>query len=89
MALRSHAYILDKMRRRVLAGLSPEETFEFELLDAQIPFNGKPTCLSTGVSLSETEHRWLELFEKMESASQFGASRAGATRGRNVEPRKG
>lgn len=87
--MRSDAYILDKMRRRVLAGLSPEETFEFELLDAQIPLDGKPTCLSAEISLSQTEHRWLELFEKMESASRFGASRAGVTRGQNVEPGKG
>jgi hypothetical protein len=71
------------MHRRVLAGLSPEETFEFELLDAQIPFDGKPIFRSTGMSLSETEHRWLELFEKMESASQLRASRAGVTPGRN------
>jgi hypothetical protein len=81
--LRSHAYILDKMRRRVLAGLTAEETFEFELLDAQIPFDGKPNCSSTGISLSEAEHRWLELFDKMECASQLGCSRAGVTRARN------
>ena len=74
IALRSDAYILDKMRRRVLAGLTPEETFELELLDAQIPFDGKPICPSAGMPLSQTEHRWLELFEKMESASQFGAA---------------
>jgi len=71
IALRSDAYILDKMRRRVLAGLTPEETHEFELLDAQIPFDGKPVCPSAGLSLSPLEYRWLELFEKMESASQL------------------
>jgi hypothetical protein len=48
MALRSEAYVLDKMRRRVLAGLTPEETFEFELLDAQLPFDGKPMILLPG-----------------------------------------
>jgi len=69
--VRSDAYILDKMRRRVLAGLTPEETREFELLDAQIPFDEKPVCPSAGLSLSPIEYRWLELFEKMESASQL------------------
>jgi hypothetical protein len=59
------------MRRRVLAGLTPEETREFELLDAQLPFDGKPVCPSAGLSLSPIEYRWLELFEKMESASQL------------------
>ena len=67
--MRSDAYILDKMRRR--AGLTPEETREFELLDAQIPFDGKPVCPSAGLSLSTIEHRWLELFEKMESAREM------------------
>lgn len=70
--MRSDAYVLDKMRRRVLAGLTPEETFELELLDAQIPFDGKPIVLSAGSSLSQVQHRWLELFEKMESARRFG-----------------
>ena len=69
--MHSDAYILDKMRRRVLAGLTPEETREFELLDAQIPFDGKPVCPSAGLSLSPIEYRWLELFEKMESASRL------------------
>jgi hypothetical protein len=59
------------MRRRVLAGLTPEETREFELLDAQIPFDGKPVWPSAGLSLSPVECRWLELFEKMENASQL------------------
>jgi hypothetical protein len=68
IALRSDAYTLDKMRRRVLAGLTPEETREFELLDAQLPFDGKPVCPSAGLSLSPIEYRWLQLFEKMESA---------------------
>jgi hypothetical protein len=69
--LRSDAYVLDKMRRRVLAGLTPEETFEFELLDAQIPFDGKPIVLSAESSLSQVQQRWLELFEKMESVRRF------------------
>lgn len=72
--MRSDAYTLDKMRRRVLAGLTPEETFEFELLDARIPFNGKPVCPSAEFSLSKTERRWLELFEKMDRSRGPGAA---------------
>ena len=64
--MRSDAYTLDKKRRRVLTGLTPEETFEFELLDARIPFDGKPVCRSAEFSLSKIERRWLELFEKMD-----------------------
>ena len=83
--MRSDAYILDKKRRRVLAGLTPEETFEFELLDAQIPFDGKPVLPSGGLPLSQTEHRWLELFKKMESAIGLGAVSRTDDAGRNVE----
>jgi hypothetical protein len=65
-ALRPNAYSLDRMRRRVLAGLTSEETTEFELLDAQLPFDGKPVWPSREWSLSPKEQRWLELFQKME-----------------------
>ena len=61
-----NAYSLDRMRRRVLAGLTSEETTEFELLDAQLPFDGKPVWPSQEWSLSPKEQRWLELFQKME-----------------------
>lgn len=37
--LTSRLYTLDKKRRRVVAGVTPEETTEFELLDAQLPLN--------------------------------------------------
>ena len=65
--MRSDAYILDKMRRRVLAGLTPEETREFELLDAQLAFDAKPICC--GTELSSIEYRWFQLFEKMRRAT--------------------
>ena len=65
-ALRPNAYSLDRMGRRVLAGLTSEETTEFELLDAQLPFDGKPVWPSQEGSLSPKEQRWLELFQKMQ-----------------------
>lgn len=65
--MRSDAYILDKQRRRVLVGLTPEETREFELLDAQISFDRKPVSHSAHSCLSPAESRWLELFKKMEA----------------------
>jgi hypothetical protein len=73
-ALRPNAYSLDRMRRRVLAGLTSEETTEFELLDAQLPFDGKPVWPSQEWSLSPKEQRWLELFQKMEHARAKSAS---------------
>jgi hypothetical protein len=68
--LRSDDYILDKYRRRVLAGLTPEETFEFEILDAQLPFGRKPVWTPLPSPLPPKEQRWLELHEKMETARE-------------------
>ena len=61
---RSH-YVLDRMGRRVLTGLSFDETAEFEMLDVRIPYDQKP-CISSGpvVHLGSTERRWLELYRK-------------------------
>jgi hypothetical protein len=66
--LTSCMYTLDKKRRRVLAGLTPEETTEFELLDAQLPLDGKPAWRPSDLPLSPKEQRWLELFQRMEAA---------------------
>jgi hypothetical protein len=65
---RSH-YVLDRMGRRVLFGLSFEETAEFETLDVRIPYDQKP-CNSSGpmVSLGPVESRWLELYRKHRAA---------------------
>ena len=52
-----YAYEFDKCGRRVLVGLSFEETEELELLDAQLP-------------MYPAELRWLELFNKHENARQ-------------------
>ena len=77
--MRSDAYVLDRMRQRVLAGLTAEETFELELLDAQLPLDQKPIVISAGLSLSPAQQRWLELFKKMEGALRLaGGSHTGA-----------
>lgn len=63
----SNVYLLDKRRRRVLAGLTPEETTEFELLDAGFALDAKPVFQS-GAALGPSEQRWLELYGKMQAA---------------------
>jgi hypothetical protein len=72
--LTSCMYTLDKKRRRVLAGLTPEETTEFELLDAQLPLDGKPASRPSDLPLSPKEQRWLELFRRMEAARKQTAA---------------
>ncbi len=54
--------------RRVLLGLTADETSEFERLDAQIPLDGKPVWPDT--TNTPVEDRWLELFTKHEIAKQ-------------------
>jgi hypothetical protein len=39
-------YTLDRMGRRILVGLSFEETAEFENLDVRLPYDRKPNCAS-------------------------------------------
>lgn len=73
--MQSDAYVLDKYRRRVLAGLTPEETSEFEILDAQLPFDGKPVLALLLSPLPPKERRWLELHEKMEAARKTSLAR--------------
>jgi hypothetical protein len=73
-AVTSCMYTLDKKRRRVLAGLTPEETTEFELLDAQLPLDGKPVWRPSDLPLSPKEQRWLELFRRMEAERKLTAA---------------
>jgi hypothetical protein len=61
-------YALDRMGRRVLVGLSFEETTEFERLDVSIPHGRKPFCTSAIVPLEQAEIRWLELYRKHRAA---------------------
>ena len=62
-------YFVDAVGRRVLIGLTPEETFEFERLDSE------PDGARTGAIWIERssqpapgEQRWLELYAKHEDA---------------------
>ncbi|MCP3472169.1 hypothetical protein NLM33_17790 [Bradyrhizobium sp. CCGUVB1N3] len=73
-SLRNNAprrYFVDPIGRRVLIGLTPEETCEFERLD------GEPTaaiggtqaaCENDGRWPAAGEQRWLELYAKHEGA---------------------
>ena len=59
--VRANDYRLDIYGRRVLMGLTYEETSEFELLEAHLP-------------MYSAELRWLELFEKHDQAVASAAS---------------
>jgi hypothetical protein len=66
-SLRNNAprrYFVDAVGRRVLIGLTQEETFEFERLDSLAPNDehGRQLRPATG------EERWLELYAKHEGA---------------------
>jgi hypothetical protein len=61
-------YTLDRMGRRVLVGLSSDETSEFERLDVSISHDRKPFGTSGIVSLEPSEIRWLELYRKHRAA---------------------
>ena len=63
-------YRVDKDGHRVLAGLSIEETFEFETLDDLVPLNdiGGHIPWADTAPITSRERRWLELYLKHESA---------------------
>lgn len=63
-------YTLDRMGRRVLVGLSFEETAEFEKLDVSLPYDRKPMGGFNGciVPLGPAEIRWLQLYKKHRTA---------------------
>jgi hypothetical protein len=61
-------YTLDRMGRRVLVGLSSDETSEFERLDVSISHDRKPFGASGIVPLEPSEIRWLELYRKHRAA---------------------
>ena len=79
-----YEYLLEN-GRLVLLGLTEKETTEFETLDAQIPYDGKPVWPDT--ANSPTEDRWLELFTKYEvarHAPRFGSRIS--TKARTIAP---
>jgi hypothetical protein len=57
-------YYVDQTGRRVLVGLTMEETFEFERLDQPDPLNG--TFGETAIV--SREERWRELYMKHDDA---------------------
>ena len=68
--LRGHSprrYVVDVSGRRVLVGLTLEETSEFEGLDASLPVLGGE---AHGAELmpSAVEGRWVELYDKHDKA---------------------
>jgi hypothetical protein len=72
-------YFVDSGGRRVLIGLTVEETFEFEILDAAWEENGVPT--------TTREKRWLELYGKHDQAWRQWISRNHPDRRESLAPR--
>jgi hypothetical protein len=57
-------YLIDSNGRKVLAGLTHEETVEFEALDAALPYDGEWIWPDKCLPVLPMEQRWLELWEK-------------------------
>ena len=60
-------YFVDKNGRRVLIGLTIEETFEFETLDSLPAFDDSGGHADRTVTTTR-EKRWLELYAKHDEA---------------------
>ena len=61
-------YQLDGEGRRVMRGLTFDETVEFEKLDASLPFGGIHVWPDPDLPLLPMEARWRELWEKHQAA---------------------
>jgi hypothetical protein len=63
-------YYVDERRRRVLIGLSAEETLEFEKLDELPPLadSGRIARSDKAVPATIREKRWFELYIKHDAA---------------------
>lgn len=76
-------YFVDAVGRRVLIGLTLEETFEFERLDSEPgldqAFRQAPRD-QDGPWSSAREQRWLELYEKHEGAWKVWMAQSRAER---------
>jgi hypothetical protein len=73
ISLRNNAprrYFVDATGRRVLIGLTLEETFEFERLDSKPSLDqaGGQILRDQDVQWPTGEQRWLELYEKHDGA---------------------
>jgi hypothetical protein len=79
-SLRNNAprrYIVDAVGRRVLIGLTHEETFEFERLDSLVPTDEHDRHLRPATG----EERWLELYAKHEGAWKAWIAQSRAEQG--------
>lgn len=70
MADHDDSYEIDALGNRVLIGLSAEETAEFSGLDAIICESGPLLQITTDEWYRPEERRWLELYEKHETAKR-------------------
>jgi hypothetical protein len=61
-------YHFDGQGRRVLRGLTYEETVEFEKLDASLPFGGTHVWPDPVLPVLPMEARWRELWDKHQAA---------------------
>jgi hypothetical protein len=61
-------YFVDGNGRRVLIGLTIEETFEFETLDSLPPDEGRNHMAAEGGMPAPKQERWLELYTKHDEA---------------------
>ena len=61
-------YYVNKSGRRVLVGLTIEETFEFETLDHPAAPDDHVNWDASGESTAAREKRWLELYTKHDTA---------------------
>lgn len=70
-------YFVDAVGRRVLIGLTLEETFEFERLDSE-PDEGRTEAIwiERGSRPAPGEQRWLELYAKHENAWKVWMARS-------------
>ena len=77
-------YRIDKSGRRVLVGLSIEETFEFETLDDLAPLDssGNHIPWPDGVPITSRERRCLELYQKHDAAWRAMVAKSFARRNR-------
>jgi hypothetical protein len=79
-------YFVDKEGRRVLIGLSLEETTEFETLDSLPALDESGNHVAwdeNGVATTTREKRWLELYSKHDEAwRQWMAETYSGRRGR-------
>ncbi|WGD50686.1 hypothetical protein QA641_34635 [Bradyrhizobium sp. CB1650] len=76
-------YFVDAGGRRVLIGLTPEETFEFERLDSESsPAQAGRQASRDGDAPWQVagERRWLELYEKHEGAWKVWMAQSRAER---------